>query len=137
MVMNKQQDLSAALTEAGVNNTVKMIPIPLAIGKFMLRLQNLADPFDSDSKTQHVNKTMVIEALWKSANTPDAVMKQYTVTEKSITGNIDVKEMNDRRLQWKTVDDDKLVKKDLSFDDGDMVTLEPLRIRTFMIEFDM
>jgi hypothetical protein len=45
--------------------------------------------------------------------------------------------MNDRRLHWKTVDDDKLVKKDLSFDDGDMVTLEAQRIRVFMVSFQM
>ena len=63
-------------------------------------------------------------------------MGSYTVTEKSITGNQDLKSMNENRLQWKTVDDDKLVKKDLSFDEGDMVTLEPSRIRTFLVEFD-
>jgi hypothetical protein len=43
--------------------------------------------------------------------------------------------MNERRLHWNTVDDDKLVKKTLDFNDGDIATLEPQRIRVFVVEF--
>lgn len=62
-------------------------------------------------------------------------MKSYTITETSITGNQDLKEMNERRLHWKTVDDDKLVKIPLDFSDGDIADLEPQRIRVFIVEF--
>ena len=59
----------------------------MAKNKIMLRLQNLADSLDTDSSTEFVNKTMIVEAMWKSQNDPDATMKSYRVTEKSITGN--------------------------------------------------
>jgi len=103
----------------------------------MLRFENIADTFDTEASSLDVNKTLVIEALWKSANQESDIkdMKPYTVRETSITGNQDLKEMNERRLHWNTVDDDKLVKKDLDFTEGDIVTLEPQRIRVFVVEF--
>ena len=53
-------DISTALMDAGISDTVKMITVPMAKGKFMLRLQNSADLFDSDAETKTVNKTAVI-----------------------------------------------------------------------------
>jgi hypothetical protein len=43
--------------------------------------------------------------------------------------------MNARRLTWKTEDDDSLVKKDLDFSEGDIITLEAQRIRVFVVDF--
>jgi hypothetical protein len=66
-----------------------MLTVPMAKGKIMLRFENIADIFDTEAVSFNVNKTMVIEALWKSANqefdTKD--MESYTVRETSITGN--------------------------------------------------
>lgn len=42
-------DLSSELVDAGVTDLVKMITVPMAKGKFMLRLQNIADHFDADA----------------------------------------------------------------------------------------
>jgi hypothetical protein len=99
----------------------------MAKGKIMMRFENIADSFDDNAVSCKVNKTLVIEALWKSANSePDLTnMNPYSVSETSITGNQPIKSMNERRLHWNTVDDDKLVKKDLDFDEGDILTLEP------------
>jgi hypothetical protein len=115
-----------------------MLTVPMAKGKIMMRFENIADSFDDFAATRKLNKTMVIEALWKSANSKSDLsnMNSYTVSETSITGNQPIKAMNDRRLHWNTVDDDKLVKKDLVFDEDDIVTLEPQRIRVFIVEFD-
>jgi len=79
--------LSDALLEAGINGTVKMATVPMLKNKFMLRLENIVDFFDDGAATYKVNKTMVIEALFKSANKPGVEMPSYTVTETSITGN--------------------------------------------------
>lgn len=65
----------------------------------------------------------------------DAKMGSYKVTETSLTGNQPLSEMNERRLSWKTVDDETLVKKDLDFSEGDIISLEPQRIRVFVVEF--
>jgi hypothetical protein len=54
---NDDFDYSSALMEAGINDTVKMITVPMAKGKFMLRLQNIADLIDKDAETKSVNKT--------------------------------------------------------------------------------
>lgn len=84
--------------DAGIQDTVKMVSVPVSKGKIMIRLQNLADSFDADTSPKQVNKTMIIEELWKSVNTKDAFMKPYIVTETSITGNQDIDTMNDKRL---------------------------------------
>lgn len=114
---NDDFDFPTALKEAGIVDTVKMITTPLAKGKFLLRLSNLADVADADAETKKVNKTQVIEAMWKEGNknNAQAEMNQFTVVETSITGNIKMEDMRSRRLQWETVDDDILVKKDLDF----------------------
>ena len=130
-------DLSSELVDAGVTDLVKMITVPMAKGKFMLRLQNIADHFDADAETKSVNKSQVIEALWKAGNikNKDLEMGSYSVTETSVTGNQPLTDMNARRLSWKTVDDASLVKKDLDFSEGDIIKLEPQRIRVFLVEF--
>merc|ERR1712127_704350 len=61
---NEDFDLSTASVEAGITDLVKMITVPMAKGKFMLRFQNIADVFDQDAATATVNKTAMIEALW-------------------------------------------------------------------------
>lgn len=78
---NDDFDYSSALVQAGVSDTVKMITIPMAKGKFMMRLHNIADLFDKDAETKTVNKTSVIEAMWKAGNinNQDASMGSYTV----------------------------------------------------------
>ena len=65
--------------------------------------------------------------MWKAGNklNKDAVMGSFSVVETSVTGNIPIKEMNARRLKWQTVDDDKLVKKDLDMSEGSIISLEP------------
>lgn len=114
-----------------------MISVPMAKGKFMVRFQNIADLFDKDTEPKKVNKSSVFEALWKAGNinNKDAKMGSYSVVETSVTGNQPLKDMNARRLSWKTVDDDTLVKKNLDFSEGDIITLEPQRIRVFLVEF--
>jgi len=78
---NDEFDYSSALVEAGISDTVKMVTVPMAKGKFMLRLHNIADLFDKDADTKKVNKTSVIEAMWKAgnANNKDASMGSFSV----------------------------------------------------------
>ena len=79
----------------------------------------------------------MIEALWKAGNIKNKGIKigSYSVTETSVTGNQPLIDMNAKRLSWKTVDDASLVKKDLDFSEGDIIKLEPQRIRVFLVEF--
>ena len=63
-----QNKFSQELAHAGIIDTIKMLTFPIAKGKILLRFENIADSFDPDAQSIYVNKTMVVEALWKSAN---------------------------------------------------------------------
>ena len=58
------------------------------------------------------------------------------ITEVTLTGNMPINEMWDRKIQWKTMDDNKpgfkKVKTDKS-QDWNAIKLENQRIRTFVI----
>ena len=57
----------------------------------------------------------------------------WDISEMSLTGNMYLKEMMERKIKWKTVDDKEtpeLSKLDYSTD-FDKITLEPQRIRVF------
>lgn len=61
------------------------------------------------------------------------------IKEMSMTANMELKEMLARKIQWKTVDDNKedLVKSKINYDsDFSAVKLEPQRIRTFTVVFE-
>ena len=108
----------------------------MAQNKILMRIQNLEDQFNSDALTKQVNLTMVIEGMWKSAHSADSDVGSYTLTETSVTGNMPLEEMENRRLKWQTddgIDDPKKLSYEIN---GDMIQVEPMRIRTFTLEFD-
>jgi len=58
------------------------------------------------------------------------------ITEVTLTGNMPIKEMWDRKIQWKTMDDNMPGFKDNKTDksqDWTAVKLEKQRIRTFVV----
>jgi hypothetical protein len=77
--------LSSALLEAGIKGTVKMATVPMLKNKFMLRLENIVDYFDDGADTYKVNKTMVIEALFKSANQANVNTNEKCISIASTT----------------------------------------------------
>jgi len=55
-----------------------------------------------------------------------------SITETTLTANMPLKEMLDRKLQWKTVDDETVTTSSLSYDaDPQKIVLEGQRIRQF------
>jgi hypothetical protein len=121
-----QQILSDGFNEAGVVGSVKIVLIPMAKNKILYRLENL-----HDIETFEVYSSKVAAALWTSAN-PTLEMPDYKLTETSVTGNMPVEEMQARRLKWKT---NVPFTSKISWDQGEMVKLEPQRIRTYILEF--
>ena len=75
--------------------------------------------------------------MWDSANGANPVkVHQIDIKEKSLTGNMDLKEMLDRKIKWKTVDDDLSLGGKMTYHfDGEYVDLEPQRIRVFEVTF--
>jgi hypothetical protein len=103
-----------------------------------IRLTNLHDS-TSDSQTSTINLDKIVAAFWSDANiaNSDQVDYTYVITEKTVSGNMDVQEMLDRKVHWITEDDELLVNSYKMSRDTDFskITLEAQRIRTFNIEY--
>lgn len=99
----------AWLKKAGVNETVRMVTIPRGKNSFDIRLENLADNYDSQEKNamRSVSLPDIVNAMWMEAN-GWTKYGSYTATELSLTGNMKYAEMSKRKIFWKTRDDEKL-----------------------------
>jgi hypothetical protein len=124
---------------AGIKDKVKMVAMPLKKNTLIVRLENLADNHDlgETASTHRVAFKWLLEKMWDSANDANPVkVHQIDIKEKSLTGNMDLKEMLDRKIKWKTVDDDLSLGGKMSYHfDGEYVDLEPQRIRVFEVTF--
>jgi hypothetical protein len=110
----------------------------LGKNKIQIRLTNLHDS-TSDSKTSTVNLDKIVAAFWNDANIANSAQVDYTyvITEKTLTGNMDIQDMLNRKVQWVTEEDDILANSYKMDRDTDFsqVTLEAQRIRTFNIDY--
>jgi len=83
---------------------------------------------------QTINLEQVADAFWRQYNGIAAY--NVEIKEMTPTGNMEVSEMLERKIQWKTVDDDKLAPSTLSRgNDWKNLVLEAQRIRVFNIEY--
>jgi len=136
-----KDELSEAYKAAGIVDTVKAVLIPRAKNLVHVRLENLADLYDSNSQAYTVSLSSVANALWAAANKLKPVpLGSVQITELSLSGNMLLEEMQARRIHWKTVDDAKTgATQHYAADDcqhaPDCVKLEPQRIRVFAMEF--
>jgi hypothetical protein len=116
-----------------------MVSFPLAKNKFMVRLENLADAYTSQgaatqNATQSVKLDCIGAAYWNSANVAHPVgIKGIQVSEKSLTGNMDIEEFKERKIQWKVAEQ---VDPLWNTDNGMVVTLVPQQIRVFTVEVE-
>jgi len=119
---------------AGVTGEVKYVAMPLNKNSLLFRFENLADVYDGHAKIATVKIEDVFNAFYMEANS-GALPENIDWTEMSLTANMPLKEMQSRKIQWKTVDDDKLEKKPMDMNDGATINLEPQRIRVFKVDF--
>lgn len=102
----KASDLSQRLAGAGIKGTIKMVSMPIAKNKILVRFENIADLSDETSNMNYeINIDEVFNALYNDANDGNFAYVQYK--EMSLTGNMELSEMLARKIKWKTVDDDK------------------------------
>ena len=74
--------------------------------------------------------------MWTDANQGSKVaLKDLHITEMSLTGNMPLSEMLERKIKWKTLDDDIMSTKKLNYECCDSVMLGPQRIRVFEVTF--
>lgn len=95
--------LSQDLKNSGIEGSIKLVTMPLAKNKILARIENVADLYDGKQESKMV-KTSFAQALLKSGNVqPQDMDVQFR--ELSLTGNMDIKEMLDRKIHWRTMDD--------------------------------
>jgi hypothetical protein len=78
-----------------------------------------------------INVDHIAQAYWLTQNTD--LDCSYKITEMTPTGNMEVSEMLERKIQWKTVDDAKLTSKISRGTDFSNQVLEAQRIRVYNI----
>jgi hypothetical protein len=100
MVSPHAFDFSGEIVSAGVVDATKLYATPLAKNKIQIRLENLHDYTSQDqSESNTVNVQKIADAFWKSANIASGnPQASSTITEKSLTGNMDIQEMLDRKV---------------------------------------
>jgi hypothetical protein len=108
---------SSLLASAGVKDLVDFVTIPLAKNKMLVRLENLSE------EAQQVDLVSVAGAF--GAETP-------YIKELSLSGNMDIQEMDARKIQWKTVDGHQSNKTKRG-DDFNNVDLKSMQIRVFEV----
>mmetsp|Transcript_1042 Transcript_1042/g.1907 ORF Transcript_1042/g.1907 Transcript_1042/m.1907 type:complete len:131 (+) Transcript_1042:2891-3283(+) len=118
--------------------------MPREAGKVLVRIENLADLYDSSNTanlSQLVDVQKLGEALCKSANLRvDAASAPCSVKfrELSLTGNMDIEEMRSRKVQWMTRDDHLDIRgpaeRNLYF--GSQVLVGPQMIKVYELSFE-
>lgn len=73
--------------------------------------------------------------MWKAANPSVPVPSEYKLTETSVTGNMPISEMQERRLKWIS-DMPELIINETPIDEDGIVNLIPMQIRVFVADFN-
>ena len=106
---------------------MKLVTFPLGESKMILRLENIGDDLLKGAEAQSVSLTKILEAFLADGS---------EITEVTLTGNMPINEMWDRKILWRTKDDDKPGFKRVKIDksqDWNSIKLEKQRIRTFIV----
>jgi len=61
-------DLPTLFQMAGINETVKMVSLPLSQNSLVIRLENIADLYDNDASTVTIEFKELLENMWHSVN---------------------------------------------------------------------
>ena len=130
--------MSSSLADVGIKKNIKLVTVPLAKNKLLIRLVNMFDQFDGSSVDPdecYINETGLVTALFNSVNLEGDYA--YSLKELSLSGNMPIEEVEDRKINWKTVDDWRVdIEAKFKMDDKEgMITLEPMRIRVFQLEY--
>lgn len=123
-------NLTTALQAAGINNPIKLVSFPADKNKIIVRLENLNEL----NETAKVNLRAVAEAYWNEANLKHPrALSSIDMVELTLSANMALSEQQERKIQWKSVDDDKHTYNELKDDDDDTKSFKPMQIRVFSI----
>lgn len=84
------------------SQVIKIVKTPISKNEVSIRVQNLEDKFDSTSRPFNVSVYEYAVGMWKESNPSFAGDANINIQETSVTGNMAVRDMEDRRIQWNT-----------------------------------
>lgn len=89
---------------------MKLVTFPADKNKIIVRLENL----NENNETAQVNVRSVAEAYWNETNIKNPyALSSIDIEELSLTANMALSELQERKIQWQTVDDDKLTQNQI------------------------
>jgi len=115
-----------------------MVTFPEAKNKLLIRIENNADIYDPDATTRFVDLNQLAYALYQYANNNyHDSLPALKIEELSLSANMPIDELRQRKIQWRTRDDEALDRSgDLDQEEGaPVVSLVPQKIKVFSIEF--
>lgn len=119
-----------------------MVTFPVERDRILVRLINLADLFDGPAKNMTVDIEKVAAALFKEANRGGSASADNCLTgyaEKTLSGNMNLDSLAERKIHWKTVDDrrdgETLSKAEDESNDVFVFSLWPQQAKVFEIDF--
>jgi hypothetical protein len=99
--------LARAFKANGINDQMKLEIFTEGPNSILMRIENIADAFDSNGEviSQTVNVQGLARQLYEVANGSSFESLRIDIRETSLTSNQSYEEMSQRKLRWKTVDD--------------------------------
>jgi hypothetical protein len=83
--------LTDGYKDAGIVDSVKVVHVPKAKNLIHLRLENLADLYDSNAKNYTIDLEKLANSIWLTANAKKPVdYKTMEIKEMSLTGNMEI-----------------------------------------------
>lgn len=123
---------------ASLPNTLKIVTFPLKRNNILLRLENVADNFDSNvaGSLLYFKIKDYAANLYSSQNGNRSTLSYINVVETSLTANQPYSEMLAHKVKWYGADDANVTEPAWPKDRADFeVALQPQRIRVFDVEF--
>jgi hypothetical protein len=105
----------------------------------MMRVENIMDIFDTNGEVQYVKIKLneLVSGLYTLVNGLDT-NEPIEIRELSMSGNMNIEDMRNRRAHWKTVDDVTVTRKArATADQWDEIELQSQRIRVFQVFYNM
>ena len=101
--------LDALLKASGFTTEVKLELFIMERNSILMRISNIADIFDSDGEIiyQQIQIKQLAQGLFDFVN-GSGINYSVEIEELSLTGNQPYKTMASKRINWKTVDDNKV-----------------------------
>lgn len=127
------------LKSTGFTDQSKLELFTMGKDSLFMRVENIMDIFDTNGEVQYIKIKLnqLAHGLYTLVNGLDT-NEDVLIHELSMSGNMNIEDMRNRRAHWKTVDDVTVGRKARATEDQwDEIELQSQRIRIFQVFYNM